>query len=238
MKSGIYRITNPTNGKIYIGSSYDIENRWRKHVEKLNKGNHPNIHLQRSWNKRTTDFVFEKLELCIIEDLLSREQYYIDNLKPQYNIELNAGSSLGVKRRQETIDKIRVATTGRKQSQETIDKRVIKLKGKRNLTPLQRESYAKDKRGKNNPIFKHGWTKQVQAMKLANIGSKRDKLVGRKISVKLSKPICQLDFSNNIIREWESAQEVERELGWSNSAINRVCNNKKKTYKGYLWKFK
>ena len=55
MKSGIYKITNPENQYFYIGSSYDINNRWRKHLERLTKGNHPNIHLQRAYNKKSID---------------------------------------------------------------------------------------------------------------------------------------------------------------------------------------
>ena len=56
MKSGIYKITNPENQYFYIGSSYDINNRWRKHLERLTKGNHPNIHLQRAYNKKVLIF--------------------------------------------------------------------------------------------------------------------------------------------------------------------------------------
>jgi hypothetical protein len=39
--------------------------------------------------------------------LLKREQYYLDNLKPQYNIVETAGSTLGYKHTEESIEKMR-----------------------------------------------------------------------------------------------------------------------------------
>lgn len=53
-----------------------------------------------------------------------------------------------------------------------------------------------------------------------------------------SKAVNQIDiFSNEIIKQWKSMREVERELGFSNSAISKCCKGKKKTYKGFIWKY-
>jgi hypothetical protein len=35
------------------------------------------------------------LEYCDLENIIDREQYYIDLLKPEYNVLKDAGSSLG-----------------------------------------------------------------------------------------------------------------------------------------------
>lgn len=35
--AGCYKITNTTNGKIYIGESNNILNRWRRHIKDLLK---------------------------------------------------------------------------------------------------------------------------------------------------------------------------------------------------------
>jgi group I intron endonuclease len=40
MSSGIYKITNKINGKIYIGCSKDIENRWKAHITGRNNRTH------------------------------------------------------------------------------------------------------------------------------------------------------------------------------------------------------
>lgn len=79
MNTGIYCIKNKENGKMYIGSSFNIEKRWADHLYMLKENKHHSIHLQRAWNKYGIDnFSFEILELCDISDLLVREQYYFD----------------------------------------------------------------------------------------------------------------------------------------------------------------
>ena len=103
MKSGIYRIRNLINEKIYIGSAVDFVVRWRVHLHQLRRGIHHSKYLQNSWNKHgKKKFVFEIIE--IIEDktkLLEREQFYLDTLTPYnseigYNICRTAGSTLGI----------------------------------------------------------------------------------------------------------------------------------------------
>jgi group I intron endonuclease len=83
---GIYRIKNLVNGKIYYGSSKNIEKRWRTHKNNLNNRKHHNVHLQRSWNKYGENaFVFEVVEECEENLLLEKEQKYLD-LNPDFNI--------------------------------------------------------------------------------------------------------------------------------------------------------
>lgn len=82
-QSGIYKITNKTNGKIYVGSAKNINKRWKRHIYELNNQKHHNIILQNAWNKYGCDnFKIEIIELIRPELLLKREQYYIDKLNP------------------------------------------------------------------------------------------------------------------------------------------------------------
>lgn len=81
MTQGIYEIRNKLNGKVYVGSSIDIEKRWRKHHSTLRRRQHGNPHLQAAWNKYGEGaFVFAVLE--VVEDgaLLATEQGYLDEL--------------------------------------------------------------------------------------------------------------------------------------------------------------
>jgi hypothetical protein len=92
MCSGIYKIENTINSKVYVGSSNNIKVRWRKHKALLRHNKHPNQHLQNAWNKYGEDvFIFSVVELCPINSLLNKEQHYIDLLKPEYNQTLVAG---------------------------------------------------------------------------------------------------------------------------------------------------
>lgn len=78
-KSGIYSITNLLSGKVYYGSSNDIDGRWRNHKSKLKKGKHPNPHLQSAWNKYGEhNFLFQLVEEVPIEKLQEVEQTYLD----------------------------------------------------------------------------------------------------------------------------------------------------------------
>jgi group I intron endonuclease len=110
MNSGIYKILNTVNGKYYIGSSVDINNRILQHFRALRSNTHINDHLQRSFNKHgELCFRVEILELVDAEILLLIEQKYIDELDAAnpdkgYNICKNAGSTLGRKMSQEQID--------------------------------------------------------------------------------------------------------------------------------------
>jgi group I intron endonuclease len=62
---GVYKITNMINGKIYIGSSNNIYNRWSQHKASLNAKTHNNIHLQNAWNLYgSQNFKFEIIENC------------------------------------------------------------------------------------------------------------------------------------------------------------------------------
>ena len=87
--SGIYCIINIKNSKRYIGSSKNIRQRLWTHRAYLRHNNHENAHLQAAWNKYGEDnFDYFILEPCKEDILLRREQYYIDSIKPEYNINL------------------------------------------------------------------------------------------------------------------------------------------------------
>lgn len=84
---GIYQIKCIKTNKIYIGSSKQLKTRKRKHFYLLSNNKHHNNHLQNIVNSRGIESLqFEIIELCSQEDLVDREQYYIDTLKPEINI--------------------------------------------------------------------------------------------------------------------------------------------------------
>lgn len=87
MKSGIYKITNLINNKIYIGSSNHCIHRKSQHFSDLKYQKHCNKYLQRAYNiYGKENFLFEILEFCEPNQLLILEQKYIDQLKPEYNV--------------------------------------------------------------------------------------------------------------------------------------------------------
>lgn len=105
---GIYQIKNKINNKSYIGSSSRLKLRWNRHLTDLKSNVHHSLALQRAFYKYGYDnFEFTVLENCEENSLLEREQYYLDNIKPEYNICKIAGNCAGVKHSSETIEKRR-----------------------------------------------------------------------------------------------------------------------------------
>lgn len=75
---GVYIIENLVNGKCYIGSSNNIEIRFRHHKKELRGKYHANGYLQRAWNKyKENSFSFRILEQCDLVNLRNIEQKYI-----------------------------------------------------------------------------------------------------------------------------------------------------------------
>jgi len=116
MKSGIYKITNTENGKFYIGSSKNIEERWNDHKQYLRGKYHINPKLQHAWNFYGEDkFIFEVIEEVEPIQLLlfERENHYISSMKPYerdigYNICIKAegGDNFTHNPRKEEIRKV------------------------------------------------------------------------------------------------------------------------------------
>lgn len=114
---GIYCITC-TNGKIYIGSSINIERRWQHHLAALNRGDHRNHYLQRSWNKYGDGaFFWEVVHTCDEVALVSLEQFYLELYQPfnerGFNLSLDTKSNMrGRKHKPESILKMSVNRSG------------------------------------------------------------------------------------------------------------------------------
>lgn len=136
--SGIYKIVNKVNGKLYIGSAVDADSRFYFHKYGLKKGIHHSNHLQKAVNKYGIE-TFEFVLIEVIENptkklLEERENYWInfyDSANPQkgYNICPKAGTSLGFKHTKETLKHLKEIKSGKnnprfgtKHTQETKEK--------------------------------------------------------------------------------------------------------------------
>lgn len=124
---GIYCIENMITHTKYIGQSRDIRRRWTGHKIQLRKGQHKNLHLQRSWNKYGEEnFSFDILEICPIDKLNEREVWnikYFDTMNNGFNNESGGNAKKVIS--QESIEKSRQAHLARhdKQTRERIEHR-------------------------------------------------------------------------------------------------------------------
>ena len=69
-----------------------------------------------------------------------------------------------------------------------------------------------------------------------NHGTRNERVSKALTNGKLSKRVLQLSLSGDLIREWESTQECERN-GFYSSNVSACCNGKLPHYKGFLWMF-
>ena len=60
----------------------------------------------------------------------------------------------------------------------------------------------------------------------------------KRIAEKLSQKVIQLDLNNNVLNEFESMHQAERETGIYATSISRCCNGKVKSAGGFKWRRK
>lgn len=134
--TGIYKIENLVNRKVYIGQAIDINRRLKEHIFLLNNNKHYNKHLQNAWNKYgEQNFKFKIVEKCDKSELNEKEIMYIkksnaNNLDWGYNLTIGGESTLGYTHTEETKLKLSNIHKGRKTSEETKQKLSNINKGK------------------------------------------------------------------------------------------------------------
>lgn len=182
-KSGIYKFTNKLNGNFYIGSSVNLSRRFINYYT-LSYISKVKSHLTIS--RALIKYGYFNFELEILEaplvsdvsDLLKREQYYIDSLKPIYNIAKIASSTLGVIKSKEQRDNISKALKGKYVGDKSA------LFG-RTLSSETKKLMSLAKSGTKNPLF--GRTHSNKSKQLM-----RDKKLGTILSEATKKKLLYL----------------------------------------------
>ncbi len=78
---GIYVITCGPTGRVYVGSTASMKDRWRDHRYELNTGRHKNPVLLKAWRKHgAAAFTFSVAGLCTEVERLVQERAWIDKL--------------------------------------------------------------------------------------------------------------------------------------------------------------
>jgi len=133
VKSGIYRIKNLANGKVYIGQSANLDKRMKRHLAALIAGDHSNQHIQSSFVKYGKDnFEFSVIEETYEDMLDIRECAWIRYYKsdqPEFGYNKEGGGSLNKVITLEARRKISAGLMGRPVSEETRKKMAESCKG-------------------------------------------------------------------------------------------------------------
>lgn len=140
--SGIYEIVHVETGRRYVGSAKNLASRKKTHFVALRSGSHHNSHLQSAWLKYGEDaFMFRVIDYCDKSELIAREQQAFKELNPEFNINKVAGSRLGMRHRQETIEKLKsriVSDETKRRMSESQKGRVITEEHRKNISAAQK----------------------------------------------------------------------------------------------------
>lgn len=71
-----------------------------------------------------------------------------------------------------------------------------------------------------------------------NFGTGIERRVKKQINGKKSKTVLKFDLNNNLVKEYPSIRQVERETGFANQNIVKCCKGKLKQAYGYKWAYK
>ena len=157
---GIYAIVNVINGNCYVGQTVDFFNRRKQHLGDLLRNDHSSIRLQRSFNEHGVGaFLFCPLEGCARDKkvLEERENYWMAFLAPsgrkapEYNMCEVSGSSLGIKRSEETSKKISEAVKKRPPASEETRKKISESNKGHGTSEETRKKIAEKLKGNKNP---------------------------------------------------------------------------------------
>lgn len=224
-KSGIYSITNTITNQVYIGSSKCLGSRLKNHLYCLIKNKHVNTYLQNSFNKYGKDlFVFNLVEECLIEDLLIREQYYLDTLKPEFNICKKTSAPMeGRKHSEETKKKFK--------NRKVWNKGIPRTEEEKNLMSIRKkEEFAK----KSEEWYK----KRSEIGKLTSpkywLGKKMPETAIEKMKANAKKLWQKIKCLNNG-KIYNNQLEAANDLKIKQGHISEVLNKKRKSASGYFF---
>jgi group I intron endonuclease len=250
IKAGIYTIRNKDNGKVYVGSSQNVGERWRTHRKQLKAQRHANGHLQAAWNSYGED-AFDFVVIEAVDDpdrLIEREQYWMDEMRSTdhdtgYNMKPFADSSRGRRAGAEERARLSAAKKGNKyalgtkQSQETIDKRRKSLTGRtwkmseeRKQSPEHRawrERHAEMMRGR-----KHDWHTSIPEDTRAKIGAS----VKQARAANLKTYAGFVDPDGNEVEPIKGLEDFCRERGLSRQNMDAVYRGKRNSHRGWTVK--
>lgn len=205
--SGIYKIENRINGKIYVGKTVNFRKRYVSYKSSYyNRTDRQiNSYLMRSIDKyKPENFTFSVLEFCSVDDLAGKELFWMvelesTNLEKGYNLRMD--SSTGMVTHDSTREKI---------------------------SDRLKKEYADGTRSAEEMgiFFSKMWEdEQLKDQMRQQVSESR-----RSFFIQSTK-------DDKVIAVWNGINQImnhHRDYKWQN--VYAACNGSKKNYRGFLWK--
>lgn len=239
----IYVTTNHINGKKYIGQKSYSQSNWKTY---LGSG----IYLNRAINKYGKEnFSKEIIENCETKEILDeREKYWIDYYNAVesndfYNIASGGegGNTIAgyseeqLKQYREYKSKLHKETVLRGEDAGTsklTEKQVIEIieRLKNNDFNLDiANDYGVSPRTIDDIRGHRSWTHLTNNIIFDDISSRK--------RPRGTKPVVQYSEDGEYIATYNSARDVQKELGISYKLVSAVCNGTKRIAHGFIWRF-
>ena len=233
---------------VYIGSSIDVERRWRQHKEaSINeKDHHYNYPLMIAFREfGIANFTFEVIDtLPTWEAMIEAEHNWI--LKE--NCVIPNGYNQTNKTDSPMFDPMvakKMSDTKRKK----YGKRVCEIDSANNINAIWNSlAEAGEITGLNR--FKISsvcnGTRLTTGNRVFRFLDEKNQIIEPKVKVnqiqsnritKTSRKVGAYDKDNNLIQEFDSLQLAAQFCGGNSSTISAVCRGKRKTHKNYIWRY-
>lgn len=244
----IYKITNQKNGMVYIGSSIEVERRWRQHKEaSINeKDHHYNYPLMIAFREfGIANFTFEVVDtLPTWEAMIEAEHNWI--------LKENCVVPNGYNQTDKTDSPMFDPAIAKKMSdtkREKYGKRVCEIDSTKNILNIW------------NSLAEAGEDTGLDRFKISNVcngtrlttgnrtfrflddenqiiepEAKMNQVQSNRIT-KTSRRVGAYDKDNNLIQEFDSLQLAAQFCGGNSSTISAVCRGKRKSHKNYIWRY-
>ena len=244
----IYKITNQKNGMVYIGSSIEVERRWRQHKEaSINeKDHHYNYPLMVAFREfGIANFTFEVIDtLPSWEAMIEAEHNWI--------LKENCVVPNGYNQTDKTDSPMFDPAIAKKMSdtkREKYGKRVCEIDSTKNILNIW------------NSLAEAGEDTGLDRFKISNVCNGTRLTTGNRIFrflddenqiiepeakmnqiqsnriTKTSRRVGAYDKDNNLIQEFDSLQLAAQFCGGNSSTISAVCRGKRNSHKNYIWRY-
>lgn len=244
----IYKITNQKNGMVYIGSSIEVERRWRQHKEaSINeKDHHYNYPLMIAFREFGIDnFTFEIVEtLPSWEEMIKAEHNWIvkeDCVKPKgYNQTDKTDSPMfdpAIAKKMSDTKRVKYG------------KKVCEIDSMKNILNIW-DSLAEAGEDTGLDRFKISsvcnGTRLTTGNRLFRFLDDENQIIEPEAKVnqvqsnritKTSRRVGAYDKDNNLIQEFDSLQLAAQFCGGNSSTISAVCRGKRNSHKNYIWRY-
>lgn len=224
MISGIYKIENKINHKVYIGQSVDIPKRWREHRSGAFNPNNKDYNMViyqaiRKYGIENFDFVI--LELGLPDALNNLEVKWIKHYNSYHNgyncTEGGDESHIHLGQPVELYD-----LNGKYVTEYPNITEAAKAIG------VSRNTIYGIVYG--NRLSTKGYQFKLKTNTNTKIGPYGNRQGG---SIKIN----QYSLQNELIRTFPSAAAAAREIGGDSSTIIKCCKGKLKTHKSFMWRY-